>query len=372
MANKLKNLRLDRIDLVDKGASQDADGEGAHVMLFKRVEPVGKPHAMAVEGVSQDVPYASTFDEMLDDRLESEMYSDAKDELWDYIYALQNALSSTLEDAAVPDKAAAMRDSIMQFQAALQEAIPTWASGGAVYKMGRKVSAGRMARLRTMYQHLKAILEEGGEDMGKIDVSKLAPDVQAYIAGLEQHVATATGEREAFTKRIAALEGDVKKLSPGPTQEELMKNVPDEIKQQLEKAAKENDELKKTVADEKAARLKKQYEAEVKDSFAALALDPIKDGQVLKAIDEKLSKEESARIREILASTNALLEKSDLFGEIGAGGDAAVAGSAWVQIQKLAQEKVDNKVCATIEQGVDAVAKEKPELYEQYQAEQAE
>ena len=41
MPSKLKNLRIDRVDLVERGASMDKrTGEGAHVLLFKRDEPI--------------------------------------------------------------------------------------------------------------------------------------------------------------------------------------------------------------------------------------------------------------------------------------------------------------------------------------------
>ena len=372
MATRLKNLRLDRIDLVDRGASQDEHGEGAHVILFKRAEQVAKQPTEAAPNSnsnSNNGEQARTFNEMLAERMDSEVYTDAKDELWDYVYALQNALCSALKDAAVTDKAAAMRNDVMQFQAALQEAIPIWSGGGAVYKVGRKVSAGRMARLRTMYEHLKAIMTEGGEDMVKMDVNKLAPEVQAHIVEIEK---AAKDEQERLAKRVAELEAEVKKLAPGPTQEDLMKNVPDAIKKQMEDQAKEIKDTKEKLAKSEDERLAKQYETEVAGSFGALALDPAKDGPVLKAVDQKLTKEEAARVREILTSTNALLEKSDLFVELGAGGaGGSASGTAWAQIQKLAKDKVDKKECATIEQAIDAVAKEHPELYAQHEDEQA-
>ena len=41
MPSKLKNLRVNRVDLVDRGASMDkASGEGAHVLLFKSEEQI--------------------------------------------------------------------------------------------------------------------------------------------------------------------------------------------------------------------------------------------------------------------------------------------------------------------------------------------
>ena len=202
----------------------------------------------------------------------------------------------------------------------------------------------------------------------KIDVSKLAPDVQAHIAEIEK---VAKDEQVKLAKRITELEAEVKKHAPGPTQEELMKNVPDAIRKQMEDQAKEIKDTKERLAKSEDERLAKQYAAEVADDFGSLALDPAKDGPVLKAIDQKLSKDEAARVREILTSTNARLEKSDLFIEKGAGGGdgGSTGGTAWAQIQKLAKEKVDKKEYPTIELAIDAVMHDKPELYEQHQEE---
>ena len=44
MAKKLKNLKITRVDLVDKGANYDpATGEGAHVLLYKRAVSKDNP-----------------------------------------------------------------------------------------------------------------------------------------------------------------------------------------------------------------------------------------------------------------------------------------------------------------------------------------
>lgn len=39
MPTMLMGLRINRVDLVDKGANQDGTGDGAHVLLFKRATP---------------------------------------------------------------------------------------------------------------------------------------------------------------------------------------------------------------------------------------------------------------------------------------------------------------------------------------------
>ena len=334
MASKLKNLRLDRIDLVDKGASQDKHGEGAHVVLFKRADVSKADHCDAHKAFDAECPDCVK-----------------------------------MRDGVAADEATAMK----AVDATAIEAVKILIEN--VVKVGRKISATRLGRLKAAQDALAAVLAEAEDnndeeegDVMKIDVSKLAPEVQAHIAEIEKAATTA---QDMLAKRVADLEAEVKKLAPGPTQDELMKNVPDAIRKQMDEQAKEIKDTKEKLAKSEDERLAKQYEGEVQDSFTSLALDPAKDGPVLKAIDQKLTKEEAARVREILTSTNALLEKSDLFVEKGAGGDGGSGtGTAFEQIQKLAQAKVDKKECATLAQGIDAVAKEHPELYEQHQEEQ--
>src|SRR5262249_10123736 len=57
---RLRNLRYKRIDLVDQGASQDMrTGEGAHVLLYKRAEPMRVSKAEWDSGYVTSLPDSS-------------------------------------------------------------------------------------------------------------------------------------------------------------------------------------------------------------------------------------------------------------------------------------------------------------------------
>ncbi len=54
MANKLKNLRLTSVDLVEAGANQEAD-----ICLYKSLDPPGKQEPMGFDDIEE-----VTFDEI--------------------------------------------------------------------------------------------------------------------------------------------------------------------------------------------------------------------------------------------------------------------------------------------------------------------
>jgi hypothetical protein len=55
MATKLNNLRITRVDLVDRGANFDKNtGQGAHVVICKRADDEEKPSYLDPERVAKD------------------------------------------------------------------------------------------------------------------------------------------------------------------------------------------------------------------------------------------------------------------------------------------------------------------------------
>lgn len=76
MARKLRQLKIDRVDLVDKGANQ-----AAHVLLFKRAEDAAIEKAM-------------TLKEVLDGR---EQRDEAREEKWKIVDAFMDSLQSCCE-----------------------------------------------------------------------------------------------------------------------------------------------------------------------------------------------------------------------------------------------------------------------------------
>lgn len=321
MANKylLKNMRLSEISLVDKGANV-----GARVVLAKR-----DVYKMIHEEDGKFVVYS-----MDGKKLGThETMADAEAQL-----AVIEAEKSAHEEADL--------------------VLPEW-----VGKVGAKISAARMEKIKAMYQMLGDMMAEQGqgpmqkhvnmEDVMKMDLSTLAPEVQAHIAALESAVVKAG---------VEAQEAIAKALAKPLTDEEVMKAQPEAIQKAfavLQKKADESDAIAKA---EREARLSKVYQDEA-DSYNALPIDQSKDASLLRALDEKLSKEEAARVREILKAADAGMFTAGIFKEIGVGGEES--GGAEGQIEKMAQEKLAKGLVKTMSQAIALVMQERPDLYDE-------
>ena len=151
MANKLKDLKVTKVDFVDAGANPEAN-----IMLFKRGEVEEKTPAAeepaaptgffkrvisaiakamgatdaqvdaAVEEIAKGGD-AVTFGEKMAQR----QLRRTCDEIWDYCYALQESMCSILrnQEVSTQDKAAIMAQSLAEFTAATTKAIPVWSTG---------------------------------------------------------------------------------------------------------------------------------------------------------------------------------------------------------------------------------------------------
>lgn len=151
--------------------------------------------------------------------------------------------------------------------------------------------------------------------------------------------------------------------------------IPPEVTTRLSKAETENAELKTrlekaeqaTVAlrDEQALRVFAEEVAGYKD----IGLNPATDAALLKAVTEKLPKEQSDRIREIFKSAVAQAKVGSLFKEIGSSGAGYAADSAVAQIEQKAAAIVQKNDKLTLEQARDSVFRSEPGLYERWRRE---
>lgn len=250
---------------------------------------------------------------------------------WDTVDALRASIESILRDDAVTDKQAAVQETLGQFEAAVLAIL----SGSGVSKVGRKISAERLARLKAMREELNKLIAEA-EPVAK------------------------EGDRNM---------GDVNKQASQPVE------VPEEVRKrldELEKAAKENEELRKRLAEaeqiakaEREARLNKEYVEKAAKEYANIAKAE-ELGPVLRAVDEKLEKAEAERLHQWLKAANERIEKGALFAELGRSAPAST-GSVYERVRKMAEELVQkSERKLTIEQAMDDVLKQNPELEAEY------
>ena len=295
--------------------------------------------------------HALTFDDAMMQRKMRGMY----EALGERYGALMESLNSVHQGDG-DDKMTAMKQAMMDFADSVRTGMPRMIASimddeddDKMKKAGRKISADRMAKLKTLHKTLGEIIAEQ-EDM----MEKQAPDAttlgklanamaamfgkaagadDATIAALEK---AAGAEPEPIPDNVQAL------LTKSAADQAELKKANDELKARLDKAeadAKANAEAVKKAADE-AAAFKAEHELRVIKTelagYASMGVDPEKDAELFKSLTERLSPEQVARVREIFKSTTAVVAKGNerLFRETGHSGSQGGATSARAEVEQ--------------------------------------
>lgn len=125
---------------------------------------------------------------------------------------------------------------------------------------------------------------------------------------------------------------------------------------------------------ERDLRVLKMFEAQATTDFAGLSLqmekkaaDTVTDAEVFKAISEK-APEEWKRVEAILKGAAEAVRLGKLYGEQGASGSGAEAGSAEAQLFAMADQMVAKKEAPTREQAIAKLASDSAhaDLYSRY------
>ena len=232
MPQRLTGMRIDRVSTVDKGAN------GREFALFKRDETVsrGTPEAdagliarigdivakalrLGPESTStQTVKKTRTFAEIVAGQEMQEALSDSwytlQDALWSAIYATDEN-GADLDIAA---KQTLVAQNLDEFKAYLLAAMERGiVKRGAIRKVGRKISADRMKRLKEAGELIAQIVSEASDETEKTEKrDDTQEEVEVEKAELEQVLAKAL---EPVVKRLDALEGN------GTTEEGVEKSA---------------------------------------------------------------------------------------------------------------------------------------------------
>jgi len=132
---------------VKKGGSAMGE-EGAEV---RREESKGRALLRLVKSFFAGAPApvekaeARTVNEILADQKQDQL-------LWDLVWALQDSIQSIMDDETLTDKAAAVVETVSQFQAQVL--------GSGIVKRGAKISADRLSRLKQAHDLLGQIIGE--------------------------------------------------------------------------------------------------------------------------------------------------------------------------------------------------------------------
>lgn len=321
-ANELRDLELTEISLVDKGANH-----GARVVLMKRdvskmiKEENGKFCVYSEDG--KKMGEHDTMAEAMAQMKAMEEHKDMKKGLFAKIAEVLGLKQDADDELAVE-----------------------------LEKAGKKISAARMAKIKEMYRMLHDMImeqepEDEKEETMKTDVKTLPADVQELIA-------------------------DLQKKADAPNQDAIQKMVNDavaKVKTEADAAIKKaQDEAAAAAAAtlvEKDARITKEYEGKV----AVFKNLPIKaeDAKIMKAVDEKLSKEDAARVWELLKGADEVLKSANIMHkQIGSAAGDSGSGDAVEKANEMADALVAKDAKLSKTDALAKVFKENPKLYDDY------
>lgn len=300
---------------------------------------------------------------------------DMTEEMGDLIGAFYETVQAATADADETNKAAAVKRALAEFGDAVKACIADW----TVEKAGRKVSAARLKRLRSVKEHIDAIIAEaeaaaatGGEPTNKREehmdlkgaLAGLAAEVRDVIKAEFDRLTSAAGEAEGLRAEVKELKDQVAKATPEKP-EDIWKGVHPAVRKAHEDAVKRATDAEALAKSERQERLKGQYIAKAA-AFKGLPVKPDDDWSLFQAIDEKLEKSQADRVLTLLRAGDEAVAQAQIFQEVGRGGEP-VTGSAEEKINKLAEEFVlKSATPMTIEQARVAVMELHPELYAEH------
>jgi hypothetical protein len=334
MPSLLKNMKVNRVDLVDVGANLDVEtGEGSHVLLWKRATP---PEGETKMSKKNDEVLSQALDETLElvGTLSDESVAKAlSDGDKTRLAALHAQLGALIGDEAEADDDEADDDEGDLTLSAEDEAEI------------EQIAEGLLEAMSEQPEVLDALADEVLDADEAVDLELAEEegddDVADDDADDEESAMLAVGKRAMLNKRYV----------------ELAKRA----EQAEERAAR----AERIAKDERDRREEAEY-VEYARGFRHLPINPEHDGPLFKRVTEKLSAEDAERIEEILKGADALLRQHGL-GEMGGPG---VSTDAYQKIMGMAKQVMSKSGRnMTVEAAIARVAEQHPDLYNEYRRE---
>lgn len=411
MPTRLRQLRITRSDLVDKGAAYDPEtGEGAHVLLYKRADAVDDEELglskMTVETADDDEEVYDDADmpvAMPDDIVAAQAARDAYYRAHD---AFMQSFSTIMDCVPAADQPKYLQEAVKQFGAQLSTITKSSRPFGtdavvqdaltavevelaAVQKAGRKISSQRLEQLHTALGVLQGIIrEQEGDDMAEAqqhatDEAELAAlmtraeTAEAELAKLTTQIEDLTKRLEAATTQVSALEVEkaetdaklVETLTPEARRERLYKNASPELRAELEELRKSADTERELRKAETERRERTEYQSQVVQKMAALPVTADDWWETYRFI-EKAEEPHRSKLLELINRSNEALRQSPLFKELGyTGGSGESSNTAYDRITARAKAMVEKGDVPSLAEGITKVADTDPALYAEYRAE---
>lgn len=338
MPKKVRKLRVNRVDLVPKGANQEA-----HVLLFKRDDELEDEIDKA----------AMTLQEMLD---HDEAMHGACEDKWKLIQAFERSMKSIMDEDDESERVRLAMTSAAQFVRLMGPVMDT------LNELEEDVSMAGKSQEKAQPVD-KA--DETVDETLSISQSQLQDmiDLHVEVKDLKGKLDSTQALLEAMTKRAEAAESEVAKRNES-NEGDIWKTATPAQRKAMEAERLEKIELQKQV--EEGKRYQRQQECITKASgFEFLPINPDDDWEVFFEID-KMEEKHANRIYQLLKAGDINVRRSGLGKERGFNGSGEGPGdSAYEQIEWLASEEIA-KTGVSYDEAIGKVARAHPALYRQY------
>lgn len=335
MPTKLKDLIINRVDLVERG-----DNPEASIALFKRKQEPASP------GTNNDG-------------------GDAKPRHGEIVIS-----HPEFADKGALEKFAGLVRGLLQKEGVNTDMpfnMEKFTKGLTDDTLKQRLEGLEKEQVDALTAAVEALAEEDRTPQAvkyELDLLEKEAELQATKDALEQAAKPKKQEDEEEDEEDEEYANTAKGIP-----EEIMKTLPEDVRKVLEEnqtKTKEALDLAKRLQTEK---LEAEYVGKARN-FSCVVAEPEKVGKVLKKIAD-FSKEDYDVIEAVLKAANERINRNDLLlKEIGANSDAGGAGDAWGRIVQAGKEIVAKNADMTLEQAIDKVIHDEPTLYEEYRKEQ--
>jgi hypothetical protein len=350
---------------VAKGAKAEPGQKGGITVadgFQKLVQAIGKRLGWTpaeVENITSEVAKegATTFAQQIAEEDAERKYRPVTEELWDLIWTLEDALSDTIRDETA-DRATLILQSVDEFKARIATSLPSWLLGSAtIAKVGRKIAADRLQRMKDAYQVLGDVITEAEQDAQTTDTTTTTKNDSKGVDKLPETKIDKAALPEDVRKYLEELEQKAQDL------EKSGGKVPEEITKQLNDLKKRADQAEADLRKERDERLTKDYVAKAGE-LKNFGVNPQELGPALKSLAEK-DPENYAKVEAALKAADEAAGKAGLFKEAGTSA-AAAGGTAMAKIEGAAAELRKTDPNLTQAQAITKALDLHPELYDEY------
>jgi hypothetical protein len=150
-------------------------------------------------------------------------------------------------------------------------------------------------------------------------------------------------------------------------EEDMMKSVPEAVREMLNKAQGEADDARAELRKEREERRDAEFVAKAQSAWGLLPVDATEVGKAMRRLSD-VDAPLAETISKALDAANAQAESANIFAEIGSAGRPDT-GDAYSKVQSMAKSLVAEGKAKTVEQAVVDLISDDPTLYQDYVAE---